>query len=381
MSPQPAEPSKRALIMCHSPVGRDARVSKQIRWLESAGYRVDILSRGPEHPAATGRPLQIGFPPLWLRLAMYALLPLRARFRWLVENKLPKAELAGQKYDLVIVNDHQLLPWVVKAARDLAKGPVVLDLHEMYVGNGTTLLYKLLFARYDKWLLTFMPSPVFTKRLTVAEGIADFYRDEYGVPRPAVIRNVAPYQELKPSSVDPERILLVHHGYAAIHRGIDIMLDAALELEPRFTLVLMVMGDERALAPLRRHPAVATGRAVFREPVGVGEVARALNDCDLELAFFPPRFPNNKYALPNKFFEAVQGRLGVVIGESQEIVGFVRELGLGIVVKGWSAPDLAAALNGLSTEEIVAMKQAADAAASDLSTNGEGARFLSEVGA
>ena len=367
--------------MCYSSVSNDARVTKQIRWLEGAGYRVDILSRGPDHPDATGRALRIGEPTKRWQYIFYTLLPWRARFRGIVEKYLPKSELAGQHYDLVIVNDHHLLPWAVKAIPEFSSGPVVLDLHEVYSDNGTDLVYKLLVAPYDDWLLTFITSPVFTKHLTVAEGIADLYRDQYGLPRPAVIRNVAPYEELEPSPVDPERILLVHHGYASVERGIDLMLDAALLLEPRFTLVLMVLGNDRSFAPLRAHPAIAAGRAEFREPVGVTDVARALNDCDLELIFFPPRFPNNEYALPNKFFEAVQARLGIVIGESPEIVGFVRERGLGIVVDGWTASDLATAINQLSVKQITEMKQASSRAAAELSTRGEGPRFLAEVGA
>lgn len=381
VSGQETERSKSALIVCYSSVGSDGRVSNQIRWLETAGYRVDILSKGPEHPDATGRRFRIGQPSLVARVAIHALLPAKARFRRLVAKYLPTAELSGQKYDLIIVNDHHLLPWAVEAIPAMANGPVVLDLHEVYSGNGTGFVYNTLIAPYDDWLLTFITSPVFTKHLTVAEGIADLYRDQYGIERPGVIRNIAPYEQLEPSPVDPDRIVLVHHGYAAVERGIDIMLDASLLLEPRFSLVLMVLGDERSLAPLRAHPAIAAGRAVFREPVGVTEVARALNGYDLELIFFPPRFANNIYALPNKFFEAIQGRLGVVIGESPEIVGFVRERGFGVVVDGWTASDLAAAINSLTAEQIADMKLAADRAALDLSTRGEGPRFLAEVGA
>jgi len=381
VSGEEMESQKRALVICLWPIGSDARVSNQIRWLESAGYRVDILSQGPEQPDATGKGFVIGQPSSRLALIFNAFLPPRVRFRGAVEKYIPTSELEGNSYDLIIVNDHHLLPWVVKAIPSLSKGNVVLDLHEVYSGNGTSLVYKLLIARYDDWLLTFIDSPVFTKHLTVAEGIADLYRDQYGIDRPGVIRNIAPYQELKPSPVDPENIVLVHHGYAAVERGIDIMLDAALLLDSRFTLVLMVLGDDRSLAPLRSHPAIATGRAVFREPVGVTEVASALNEYDLELIFFPPRFTNNIYALPNKFFEAIQGRLGVVIGQSPEIVGFVREHGFGVIVDGWTGPDLANALNALTAEEITEMKNAANRAAKDFSTLGEGPRFLAEVGA
>jgi len=374
-------PTKRALVMCYSSVGSDARVSNQIRWLEGAGYRVDILSRGPEHPDATGRTFTIRESTRRLYLIAHVFMPARARFRGVVERYIPVSELSGQKYDLVIVNDHHLLPWAVKAAPDLTDGPVVLDLHEVYSGNGTGLVYKLLFAPYDDWLLSFITSPVFTNYLTVAEGIADLYRDQYGIPRPTVVRNVAPFEELEPSSVDPERIVLVHHGVASVERGIDLMLDAALELDSRFVLVLMVIGSEQTLAPLREHPAVVAGRAELRPPVDVTEVARALNEYDLELIFFPPRFPNNTFALPNKFFEAVQGRLGIVIGESPEIVGFVRNREIGIVVQGWRASDLAVAINALSAEDVIALKQASARAATDLSTVGEGPRFLAGVSA
>jgi hypothetical protein len=368
--------------MCYSPVGSDARVSNQIRWLEAAGYTVDILSRGPEHPDATGRRFTIGEPRHRLQFIFYALMPfLGVRFRGVVEKYLPTAELAEQTYDLVLVNDHHLLPWVVKAAPALSKGPVILDLHEVYSGNGTTLVYKLVVARYDDWLLTHITSPVFTKLLTVAEGIADLYRDQFGVARPGVIRNVAPYEELTPSPVDPERILLEHHGYSTVERGVDLMLGAAMQLEPRFTLVLMVLGGKAELDLIRQHPAVVTGRAVLRAPVPVDEVARAVNDCDLELIFFPPRFANNIYALPNKFFESVQGRLGIVVGQSPEIVPFVREHDLGIVVDGWTPASLAAAINRLTAAEITSFKQASHRAAAELSTRGEGPRFLAEIGA
>lgn len=367
--------------MCHSPVGSDARISNQIRWLEGAGYRVDVLSTGPEHADATGDALRIGTAPLWKRVLLHAFLPPRRRFRPLVGKHLPTAELAGRRYDLILVNDLHLLPWVVEAVPSLAAGPVVLDLHEVYAGNGTGFLYTLLIARYDDWLLTFITSSVFTRYLTVAEGIADLYHAEFGIPRPGVIRNVAPYEELEPSPVDPDKIMLVHHGYAAAERGIDIMLDAAMLMPPRYHLVLMVLGDERALAPLRSHPAVLSGRAEFRAPVGVTEVARALNGYDLELIFFPPRFENNIYALPNKFFESIQGRLGVVIGESPEIVGFVREHGFGLVVDGWTGADLAGALERLTADDIAAMKAAAHRSAAEFSAIGEGPRFLALVGA
>ncbi len=121
---------------------------------------------------------------------------------------------------------------------------------------------------------------------------------------------------------------------------------------------------------------------MLRDRCTVTEVARAVNDCDLELIFFPPRFANNTYALPNKFFESIQGRLGIVIGHSPEIVPFVREHGLGHRRRRLEASDLAAALNRLSADDITAMKRAARSRPPRSSRpSGEGPRFLAAIGA
>lgn len=371
---------KTALVMSYAPVVDDARVGNQIRWLEGAGYSVDVLSRAPEHPDASGSGLRVGQPALPIRIAMHALLPPRRRFRLMVERHLPPFPVESPPYDLVLVNDHHLLPWATAAIARLSRGPAVLDMHELEANRSTTLAYRLLVSRYVEWMLSFQSSPVFTTRLTIAEGIADLHRGALGIARPLVVRNAVPFEQLEPSPVDPGRIVLVHHGFAVVERGIDVMLDAMLELDSRFVLVLMVIGSARTLAPLRAHPAVKSGRVVFRDPVPTATVARAINAYDLELAFLPPRFPNNRHALPNKFFEAIQGRLGVVIGHSPEMEPLVREHGFGTVVEGWTARDLALSLNQLTVEQIVAMKQASGRVAQQLSADAEGVRFRAALG-
>jgi hypothetical protein len=108
----------------------------------------------------------------------------------------------------------------------------------------------------------------------------------------------------------------------------------------------------------------------------VTEIARRINPWDLAIIFFPPIRTNLKHTLPNKFFEAVQGRLGIVSGESPEMARLIREGGFGTVVQGWTAADLAAAINGLTTEDVTRMKAASDQAARELNSENERAVFL-----
>lgn len=360
----------------------DSRPSKQIRWLESAGYQVDVLSRGDAHPAATGRHVAIGFPPLVARMAAYALLPDRARFRFMIDSQIP-ADLVPQadaKYDVVVVHDLELLPWFVEHAAELTDGPIVLDLHEFFGSQGIGFTYRVLFARYHRWLLGFVADPVFTVRTTVADGIADLYVSTLGIPRPTVIRNTPPFADLQPSDRHDNRILLVHHGRADLGRGLELMLDAVLQLDPRFVLVLMLVGDDRELAYFRRHSAVAAGRVEFRDPVAVDDVPAALNDCDLEIIFFPPKTENLRFVLPNKLFEAIQGRLGLVIGESVEMVKVVEGAGNGIVVSGWTADALALSIASLDLHAVQTFKAGSHAVAHQYSAEHERSTFLALIG-
>ncbi len=372
----------RALVASHVPVS-DSRPSKQIKWLEDAGYRVDVLSRGDAHPTARGRHFPIGFPPLPLRMAAYALLPNRARFRYMIDSRIPADVMPAPdaKYAVVVVHDLELLPWVAEHAGELADGPIMLDLHEYFGSQGIGFAYRVLFARYHRWLLAFVADPVFSVRTTVADGIADLYVEHLGIPRPVVIKNAPPFADLQAAPVDADDILLVHHGRADLGRGLELMLDALMLLDARFRMVLMLVGSDYELASFRRHPAVAAGRVEFRDAVAVDEVPAALNDCDLEIIFFPPKTENLRHVLPNKLFEAIQGRLGIVIGQSIEMVRVVERAGNGVVAGSWTAESLAAAIAPLDAAAIERFKAASHAVAHEYSAEHEAGVFLGLIGA
>jgi hypothetical protein len=97
--------------------------------------------------------------------------------------------------------------------------------------------------------------------------------------------------------------------------------------------------------------------------------------------FYQPDSRNLEFSLPNKFFEAIQGRLGLVIGESPMMSEIVTEYGNGVIVDGWSTEDLAATLAALTGERIAALKSASHRAAMDINAETERAAFLESIGA
>jgi hypothetical protein len=104
----------------------------------------------------------------------------------------------------------------------------------------------------------------------------------------------------------------------------------------------------------------------FRAPVPYAELVQTLSEYDVSLVFLPPTNFNMENALPNKFFEAVQARLGVVVGPSPSMVEIVNQYGFGTVTPDFSPTALATTIRSLTPEQIMEWKRAADRAAKPL---------------
>lgn len=378
----------KTLIISDSAIHRDPRVLNQIRWLVDAGWQVDTLGVGGKPAESNGTHYELGKRALTLRAASYLFLQGRARFRFGTEQLIPR-ELNDtlSSYDLLVVNETELLPWVIQRLEFLPAGVqrprVHLDLHEFSFSESTAFVYRLLFARYRTWLAGFIDHPVFESRSTVAPGIAALYSDHLGVGAPAVIMSCPQFVDQLPSEVDPNRIVLVHHGNADLDKGLGLIIEALPLVDDRYGLELMLVGNDRALAHIRKliDAAGVSSRVQFREPVRVQEVSRAIQDCDLEIIIFTPKNENLRMALPNKFFEAVQGRLGVITGPSPSMVELENDYGFGRALPDWGVSSLIALLNELSTDAIRSMKAAAHSAAQELNAQSEGKRFTAMIDA
>jgi len=384
MNALPSTPTKRALVASDSPIARDPRVLRQINWLTQLGWRVDTVGRGPRPSQLNGSHESIPRRSALARIAAYLLLPNRLKYRVLLSSTIPNPLRHGhvaERYDLVLLNEIEMLPWFddVRARLLEPHGTSHLDLHEYAPSQRAGFAYRLVFKRFRDWMTSFIPSPAIDSRSTVGDGIAGLYVSHFGIPRPSIVRSCPDFVDQEPSAVDAENIRLIHHGVASNTRSLDRLISAMAVAEDRFSLELMLVGSAEALAPLKKLAEPFGDRVRFRDPVKVHEIPSAINASDIELIFFPPVNDNLRFALPNKFFEAVQGRLAVVTGESQEMVNVINEYGNGAVVNGWTAQDLGSRLNQLTASEITQMKTAAHRAAHQLSAESERARFIDAV--
>lgn len=377
---------KSALVVCYSTLRNDPRVLKQIGWLVSAGYRVDTLGLGGP-PDMVTKHFEICDTKNRSRILSglsILFLPNKAKFKFLTQTKIPE-ELtrSADNYDLVVVNEIDLLPWVstVMSSSKNTKTHWNLDLHEYHEFEfppDIPVIFRRPLRNYFAWKREMIGELAFDSYSTVASGIARLYSNEFEDLRFELIYNSKPYEALNVSEVRPDRIELLYHGLAQMERGLDVLLAATPLLDKRFRVSMMLTGPESLTRDVRKLARAYGADIEWLSPVSMSEVSERINVFDLEIIFYPPKTMNLLYAFPNKFFEAVQGRLGLVIGDSPSMREEVRRFGNGFVVRGWNPEDLANFINSLEIEDIRSAKLASDFAASQLSLEKDRKKFLAQ---
>lgn len=378
--------NKRALVMSYTAIHRDPRILREVEWLSSDGWAVDTVGFGDGIRGEKVRHFGVKMRPLLIRVPLYAILNGSTRYKFLVESQLPDlSELGNICYDLILANDLDFLPWctdeIFKSTLSDSETRWHLDLHEYFGDQGHGTIWKLLFRKYHQWLFSYATSDIWTTRSTVAEGIADLYSKLVDFKDMKIVRNAPRYSGLLPILSDENKIRLVYHGVADLVRGLEELVHSIKHLDERFELHLFLMGNRRAIKKLKRAVLkdAVEGRVWFHDPVEVEEIPKAINPYDLEVIFFPPITENLRQALPNKFFEAVQGSIGVVIGDSPNMRSIVETDKFGLVVDGWKFSDLVSALNGLDRSTVNEMKINASNASRKLSSEYERQNFLAEI--
>lgn len=359
--PQDARPpdslrKPRLLIVSYSDIERDARLRKQID-LFLPDYAVTVVGHG--HPFETGAEL-ILFPSAetrWKDRLRAALL--HTRIYWLAQrleadNVVARGLLRGREFDAVLTNDIE----PVGTAVDLFGAEKVhSDLHEYYPGlQDQDPAWVRLRQPYYEWMLQRHVAQV-ASVTTVSRRIADLYEKQFAF-QSGIVENALPPQGVVAGDVSSP-IELVHSGAALPNRHIEEMMRAAAQTRTpvRMHLYLTGQGTEYYRSLLELADQLGP-RVTIHEPVLPQELIATLSQYDVGVHLLPPVPTNNSLALPNKFFDFVQARLGVLVGPTEDMANRVREFGIGAVAEDYTAAALTAVLDDLTVEDVERWKEA-----------------------
>ena len=357
---------KRILIISFSTLRMDPRVLRQIESIKK-NYSVTVIGYGSpnvhvDHEIHVPIYKRNGWEKL--RDGFLMLLGLHKIYYWFFnpEYKYVKRVIKDQKFDLIISNDFEALPIALEIAKET---PVFLDAHEYTpdeIDNNSLKFYPI--NKYKKWLVRnyILKAQVIS---TVSCGIAVKYADNYDVPMPIVLPNMPRFANLIPTVGNKNKIKLVHHGIAHNARGIDILIQSMDFLDDIFELHLVLLGDQLSINYFKEI-AKLNSRVFFHEPVETTKIPFFLNQFDIGVHFSQPVSESYRLGLPNKLFEFVQARLGVIVSPSPEMARYVKEYKFGLVSDGFDLKHLVEEIRTLDRAKVQDLKNAAHQSATKL---------------
>lgn len=373
MTDATAEHRPRILSISFSDFRSDSRVLRQLEVLAQHGPVTTLGYGGAPEQASDHLELPRSLPSLPQTPLGVLKLAVRAYRSAEVAAPAMRAALAAlgdREFDIVVANEARALPLAFRVA---GNPRIWCDLHEWAPQERVHVLsWRLLIAPFMSWICReYLPQV--DAATTINHSIAALYRENYGV-EPQIVRNAITFRpELAPTPVPDDVIRLVHSGGAVPGRNIEAIIDAVDALGGRYTLDLYLLkareGD--SYWGMLQQKIDASPYTALHDPVAPNALPGILNAYDLGVFVLPPHTPNHRMMLPNKFFDYVQARIGIVFNSAVETDRIIREHGLGVVVPGFTAGDLTDALRGLTRDEVAAFKQAADAAARELSSESD----------
>ena len=329
----------------------DQRVMRHVGALREAGYEVTTVCRTD---------LQVRWQRGW---RFYA------AFNWRLWRRLVNEELRIKNEEWAdavdphpdnssffihhsSLNFHSSLPTIVwandtdtllgcwLAARGRCR--LVLDAHELFPEvpeiQGKPVV-KWVWRTIERWLM-----PKCDALLTVSQGIADYYKDRYGVEM-TVVRNLSSGQwsvvsgqrggsHCRVSILSTDHCpltTLLYAGKVNVGRGVDWVIDA-LEWLPGCRLV--VAGDGDLLEAMKAYAAEKpwADRVVFTGRLMPEEMTALEAKADVGLVMLEDKGLSYHYALPNRVGAFVQAGVPMVVSDLPEMARVVRRYGVGEVI-------------------------------------------------
>lgn len=344
----------RPQILCISlsPILRDGRVLRQISVLLEHGD-VTVVGFGPA-PEGVAEYIQVPdsftLPQTPLGVANLAMRRLKSSEMAAPAMKAARELIGERRFDLVVANEARALPLAFAVSHG---APVWGDMHEWAPGERDQVrVWRLLVKPLMEHICATYLSRC-AAVTTVSEGIVDEYERVYGV-RPELLRNARAFVDLEPTPVaDDGPIRLVHSGGAVPGRRLELLIQAVADT-PGVTLDLYLVPAADGGKYLSELEALAgTGsRVTLHPPTTPDELPATLNAYDVGVFYLDPQNLNMEQTLPNKLFDFLQARLGIVVTPNPEMKRFTLDNDLGVVSPDFTVESFARTIGGLTADSV-----------------------------
>lgn len=387
-------PSSALFLVLADPT-RLARASRMVSILEGFNLAIDAVCLPPTEGNNFRSVIPISSELVGVREKRWRLIsrkaayafsvhqPLRCAFRRAIDYRYGLVGLARQlalkQPSLIVTEDIELLPLALDI-KALTGAKVLIDVRDF---KWDTRQISLGVAHRDHWIYQ---RRLFSTYLAHADAIVAVSEGQRKLMEqvlrvhPIVIRSTPNYCRLDPTPPSRDVIKLIYHGKADRERQLELIIEAAGFIGEHVILDLVISHSQSGYLDELKALAQRFDNVRFVPPVHGDEIIGFANRYDLGLIVYPPSNSNIASALPNKFFELLQSRLGILVGPGGDMADIVDTYGFGIVTNGYQVEDVVAAIRSVTHTGIIEMKQRAQIAAEELNFEAEGKKLSSLVG-
>ncbi|ANV98188.1 hypothetical protein BBW65_04970 [Helicobacter enhydrae] len=284
--------------------------------------------------------------------------------------------MAVEGLEILIVEDITLLPFAVEYKERYGSCKIVIDLREFYpLEYENDRGWQESFGLFFEYLCgTYLPYVDWA--LSVSEGLIAKYKEVFGLECELFL-SLPPLYDLHPQI--NSHLELVYHGLISPDRESENLLQIASLLNKGIYLNLMVLSNQDWFLQEFKKEAQKRSNVRILEPVKLEEIIPRTNAFDLGLITLQNNGFNNTNALPNKFFEYIQARLGVISTPLPCVRAMIEEYQIGVVSEDYAPLSVAKMVNALSGERVLDYKRRAHQVSATLSLKANQVKILSRI--
>lgn len=297
----------------------DPRVRKQIEEYIRCGHDVSVVGYkcnryDEEKVKQIPAPTNIVYVD---KLAGKQRSPLKKLLRERLRNQALADAVVATKAQVIHANDYNALVPAYAAAKKLGC-VLVYDSHEIYAENEVTMRLPAVLARYVRWDERRMCRRL-DQMVCVSHAAADYFAQNYGIPKPMVVTNCALEREISLSEGKNQGFEILNHGQFYEGRGYNIMVEASELLKDLPDVCLAMRGFGRMEEQLRNRVAELQAENVrFYPGVLVQELIPEASKSHVGVAITEPACLNFKLSVSNKLFEYTAAGLPVIMSDIPE---------------------------------------------------------------
>jgi len=260
-----------------------------------------------------------------------------------------------QKPDIYHSFDLKTLPLAYFVSR-INRSKLIYDSRELYVESmrdeELPKVYKRIMTSVERFLIKRVDGII-----VVSDSIADILVKRYGIERPTVIFNCAPYKEYRRTTIirdllnikDDKRIVL-YQGLISRGRGLENLVSAARYLD---NAVVVLIGDGNLKGELIRKVKEEDleEKVKFIDAIPYKELLDYTMSADLGVHPVQNTCLSYYYGAPNKLFEYLMAGLPVAVSNFPDMRRIVENEGVGETFDPEDPKDIARVINNILNDE------------------------------